>query len=152
MNLHNKKGNEFHLQIVGYQFPDILNEYWDSNFLAVRVNGNYSARPWSFVDSCLTTFEVESLATWLEKLDSNKTSSPHISFTEPSPQFRVVKHKAGNFLLRADLGYIFRKKMPDIFGDKKTIHLYFPLGEIDLLNQAHLLREQLKNYPQRVFR
>ena len=152
MNLRNRKGNEFRLHIVGYQFPDILDSYWDSNWLKVRVCGANSVSSWDVEDSCLVTFEVESLAAWLEKLVVDKTSSPHISFTEPSPRFRVIKHKTGNYLLRVDLGYIFRKKMPDVFGEKKTIHLYFPINEIDLSHQAHLLREQLKKYPQRVFR
>jgi hypothetical protein len=152
MNLHNKSGNEFRLQIVGYQFPNIVDRYWDSNWLNVRVSSANSASSWSLEDSCFLTFEIESLATWLEKLVLDKTSTPHISFTEPSPQFRIIKHQTGKYLLRVDLGYIFRKKMPDIFRERKTIHLYFPLDQIDLLNQSHLLREQLKKYPQRVFR
>ena len=152
MNLRNRKGDEFRLEIVRYEFPDITDKYWDSNWLRIRLSGRSSLGSWSIEDPCLLTFEIDNLAKWLENLISDKISLPYNSFTEPSPQFRVIKHNTGKFLFRVDLGYIFRKKMPEIFGEKKTIHLYFPFQEIDLSYQAHLLREQLKNYPQRVFR
>ena len=152
MNLRNQKGDEFRLEIVGYQFPDILDRFWDSNWLRVRVSVTISTRSWNVEDSCLLTFEIESLAAWLEGFPSDKSSSRHISFTEPSPQFRFIQHKSGSDLLRVDFGHIFQKKLPDLFGERKTIHLYFPLSEIDLPYQAHLLREQLSKYPQRVFR
>jgi len=151
MNLYTRKGDEFRLEIVGYQFPDIIDNYWDSNFLNIRVSGKKSLSSWRVEDSCFLTFEIEKLAKWLEKLVFDKTSC-NISFIEPSPEFRVIKHKTGSFLLRVELGYIFRKKMPEVFGEKKIIFLYFPLTEIDLPYEAHLLREQLKKYPQRVFR
>jgi len=152
MNLRNRKGDEFRLKIIGYQFPDILDKYWDSNWLNVQMSGNNAVGSWSVEDSCLLTFEVESLASWLVKIPSDKILKFHINFTEPSPQFRLIQHKSGNRLLRVDLGYIFRKKLSNLFGERKTVHWYFPLNEIDLPRQAHLLREQLKNYPQRVFR
>lgn len=152
MNLHNGKGDEFRLQILGYQFPEILGSYWDSNWLKVQVSGANSTGQWSVEDPCLLTFEVETLAAWLEKLFVDNASEKYISFAEPSPQFRVIKHKIGKFLLRVDIGYIFRKKMPEVFGKRKTIHLYFPLDEIDLPAQALSLRRQLQEYPQRVFR
>ena len=152
MNLHNKKGDEFRLEIIGYQFPDILDRYWDSNWLNVRVDGKNASGSWSVEDSCLLTFEVESLASWLIDFAKDKTLNRQKIFTEPSPQFRFIKHRTGSYLLRIDLGYSFQKKIPDIFGRKKTIHLYFPLTENDLSYQFWLLREQLKKYPQRVFR
>ena len=151
MNLLNRKGDEFRLEIIGYQSPDILDSYWDSNWLNVRMSGNYLSSLWSVQDPCLLTFEVENLAKWLEKLVLDKSSSD-ISFTEPSPRFKVIKHRTGSYLLRVDLGYIFRKNMPDIFGEKKIIRLYFRLNEIGLPHQVYLLRKQLKNYPQRVSR
>jgi hypothetical protein len=152
MNLQNKKGHKFCLEVVGYAFPSNTDDYWDSNFLNVRIRGENALSSWNVEDTCLLTFEVEQLAKWLEKLVSDKTSSPNISFTEPSPQFRVLKHGTGSFLLRVELGYIFRKILPDIFGEKQYVFLYFPLHEVDLSYQAELLRKQLEKYPQRAFR
>ena len=152
MNLRNRKGDEFRLEIIGYQFPDIIDRYWDSNWLNVRVSGKNTAGLWSVEDPCLLTFEVESLASWLVVLATNKSFKSHKMFTEPSPQFRFIPHRTGSYFLRVDLGYIFRKKLTKLFKERKTISLYFPLNEIDLPYQAHLLREQLRNYPQRIFR
>jgi hypothetical protein len=152
MNLHNKKGHYFRLDIVGYEFPEIVDRYWGSNILNVRVSGMNPLGSWNVEDSCLATFEVKQLAVWLSGLTKDKTLYPCMYFTEPSPQFRFIKLRHGKYLLRVDLAYIFRKKMPEVFGDRNTIRLYFPMTDHDLEHQAGLLLEQLKNYPQRVFR
>jgi|SRR6185369_3756856 len=153
MNLRNKKGEEFHVDIVGYQFPDIHNKYWDSNWLNIRVSGINSLGSWSVEDPSLLTFEVESLASWLEKLILDKVSQPREDFLEPNLKFCVIKHGFGSYLMRVDLcDVLLTDRVLEIFGDTRTVRLYFPLETVDLSHQAHLLREQLSNYPQRIFR
>lgn len=152
MLLKNKKGDEFRLEIIGYQFPSILDSYWDSNWLNVRINVSTSTGSWSCVAPCLLTFEVDELASWLDKLIVDKASTAVISFTEPSPQFRFIKHGSGHCLLRVDLGYFFQKKLSGLFAGRRFIRLFFSINDNELPHQANLLREQLKNCPQRVFR
>lgn len=152
MILNNKKGDEFRLEIIGYQFPSILDSYWDSNWLNVEISVSNSMNSWSCVNPCLLTFEVNQLATWLDKLVVDKISTSDIGFVEPSPQFRFIKHASSNYFLRVDLGHIFRKKLPELFAGRQFLRLYFRVTDDDLIHQASLLRKQLTNYPQRVFR
>ncbi len=153
MYLYNKKGYEFRLEINGYQFPHILDRYWDSNWLSVRLSGINSRGSWNVDDPCLLTFEVESLVSWLQKIIVDRVSQPRKDFLEPNLKFCVIKHRLGNYFMRVDLGdIVLRKMIPEAFGDEKFIRLYFPLDEIDLPDQAQSLRTQLSKYPQRVFR
>jgi hypothetical protein len=98
------------------------------------------------------TFEVERLASWLESLSTSRAPKPHISFTEPLLQLRLIQFKTNINFIRIDLGYIPRVKLPEALNDTKIIRLFFPLKEIDLTHQAQSLRAQLSEYPQRVFR
>lgn len=152
MILKNRKGDEFRLEIIGYQFPSILDSYWDSNWLNVRISISDSLNSWSCVNPCLLTFEVNQLAAWLDDLVIDKKSASEIGFVEPSPQFRLIKHASGNNILRVDLGHLFRKKLPELFAGRQFVRLYFRVTDDDLTRQAGALRKQLTSYPQRVFR
>jgi len=152
MKLQNIIGDQLCLEILGYQFPDILDQYWDSNWLNVRMIGGNLAGGWMFNDPFLLTFEIDRLASWLEKIPAAKSSNLRISFTEPSLRFRLTKYKNQRHWLEVDLGYAFRKRIPDVFRKHRTIQFYFRVTDLDLFYQAYLLREQLKKYPQRVFR
>ncbi len=60
--------NELKLAVLGYQFPDITGDYWDSNWLYIYGRATIDGGKWSFRDSCLTTFELRSLERWFEAL------------------------------------------------------------------------------------
>ncbi|WP_041231826.1 WapI family immunity protein [Deinococcus peraridilitoris] len=49
----------FQLDLVGYQFPHLTSQEWDSDWLRVRVRLQHAARVWKLTDPALTTFEVQ---------------------------------------------------------------------------------------------
>ena len=87
MKITSASGDEFQLVIVRYQFPDVHEDRWDSNWLI--VNGTVSARgeKWRFTDPCVTTFELADLADWLDELARDGDQPSGFEFTEPNLKF-----------------------------------------------------------------
>jgi hypothetical protein len=73
-----------------YQFPEITDEHWDSNWLMITGDAVLDGKSWSFRDPCLTTFEMERLANWLDQVSSGKVEQAFCGFTEPNLDFEQV--------------------------------------------------------------
>jgi hypothetical protein len=82
------------LGVEGYQFPHIVDDDWDSNWLMVVGEAEIGNRPWRFRDACLTTFEVERLALWLDGVMMGDETNAFCGFTEPNLDFERVSHEA----------------------------------------------------------
>jgi len=59
------------LDVLGYQFP-AAREFWDANWLVIRMAGQDQQGPWEFTDACLLTWELQWLGRWLEALGQRK--------------------------------------------------------------------------------
>jgi hypothetical protein len=53
--LARKSGGRFELAILGYQFPAIVDDEWDSNWLNIRIHVQMEPGAWSATDPSLTT-------------------------------------------------------------------------------------------------
>jgi hypothetical protein len=73
-----------------YQFPEITDDDWDSNWLIITGDAVVDDKSWSFRDPCLTTFEVERLANWLDEVSDGRAEKPFCGFTEPNLDFERV--------------------------------------------------------------
>ena len=87
---NNKKS--FELNIVGYQFPDIKNDEFDSNWLMTNIKVKGLNKPWEATDPMLLTFEVEKLVKWFEDILNNRENTIEIYFTEPNVNYCGLKH------------------------------------------------------------
>ena len=149
MRLHDNNGNAFEITLQGYECPKCLDS-WDANWLKVRVHAAQAGREWFSTDPCLTTWEVESLITWIESVYATNPSTEKEEFTEPNLGFQLI----------------------DVDGELRTIRVYFELESRppwapsmaayendywldirvtreDLQNAATGLRRQLVRYPSR---
>jgi hypothetical protein len=77
-----------------YQFPDIVDDDWDSNWLVVYGEADLDGRAWSFRDPCLTTFEVVRLADWLDHVVARQAAQSICGFTEPNLEFERISDEA----------------------------------------------------------
>lgn len=77
-----------------YQFPEITDDAWDSNWLIINGDVVLDGKPWTFRDPCLTTFEIERLADWLDQVWSGKVENEFCGFTEPNLDFERVSDSA----------------------------------------------------------
>jgi len=90
MRLEGEDGATFELLIDGYQFPNIATDYWDSNWLIVHGQVINSQGNWAFRDPCMTTFELEQLATWFDGVTNGNVDPDNGYFTEPNLHFEYV--------------------------------------------------------------
>lgn len=134
----------FRLKIAGYQFPDNVNDEWDSNWLIIDGSVRLTGREWRFRDPCLTTFEAVSLADWFEACAHGKPREPYCSFTEPNLQFDLVDDRTVRVSFALESAPPWAKQ-----GDDWNKHGFNLAVGPALVAAASELRHQLESYPVR---
>ena len=85
------EGQTVELIITNYQFPEENNSDWDGNWLNIYLNVKSNAGHWQTVDPSLTTWEVQELIDWFDKLSKNsRPEYTDMSFTEPNLSFELL--------------------------------------------------------------
>src|SRR5262249_16252489 len=93
----------FELLIVGYQFPELADAAYDSNWLNVNIGVKHPEGEWSAVDPALLTYEVNELADWLRAVGAGRREIREMSFLEPCLSFRVRSGDNGTDELAIEL-------------------------------------------------
>ena len=152
MRLETEDGQSLELRILGYQYPDLETEEYDSNWLNVEGKVAHPRGNWKFRDPCLLTYEASRLADWLDSLARGTLSSEEVSFIEPNISFRSVESPEGGSLR---VYFELEARPPwapsDVVEDEQC-SIDFRLSEFELRRAAASLRDQLTNYPQRAAR
>ena len=134
----------FRMIVARYQFPNNNNDEWDSNWLIIDGSVRLNGKEWQFRDPCLTTFEAEDLADWLEACAQGKAVKPYCAFTEPNLQFDLVDAQDIRVSFALESAPPWAKQ-----GDDWTKHGFnLPVGP-DLVKAASDLRHQLQSFPLR---
>jgi len=94
MKLCAADGTAFELTILGYQFPELASEQYDSNWLVIRIHVDHPSGSWEARDPCLLSYEVAELADWLEAVAQGEPARREMSFMEPNLEFRLHPHCA----------------------------------------------------------
>lgn len=102
--IHGKKN--FELNILSYQIENADN-FYDANWLNVRIDASVDDFCWSAIDSCLLTMELKELVAWLEKIESSCSEVESIDFTEGELRF---KYEAKKNLMIVFLDFNFHPK------------------------------------------
>ena len=84
MKLLGSDRQRFELRILGYQFPELENEDYDSNWLIIETNVDHPDGHWISQAPCLLTYEVTRLANWLDKIVKSEEVDPEEYFFEPN--------------------------------------------------------------------
>lgn len=147
MKLNSSNGNSFQLKIVGYEFPDIKDDYDDSNWLMIQIDVTSSKNTWNATFPSLSTFEVEQLVNWLNSTDSIKDNPQGLGFIEPCLDFQFSTDPDGQQLLNV---FCMNEMSPNR-QQGNTSKIEFPVSEVNLSQAAKDLRLQLQKFPQRVF-
>ena len=147
MTLHGERGATFRLSIDGYQFPETTDDRWDANWLFVRGHVQHAQGEWTFRDPCLTTFEVQELAEWLDSIGEGQTSSQECSFTEPNLRFEYVDEGTPAIVAR----FAHESAPPWQLREERFVGTaqIFPVALNDLTRAASDLRAFLRQFPER---
>lgn len=153
--------------VLGYQFPEIGDQEWDSDWLNVRLHLQCGERTWERVDPALTSFEIQWLADWLDEVAQHAATfgswrhnrlTTRIFFTEPCLGFEVLNgHPTGAAMtfrcfLAAEFLPPFKDLYPhaDLGEGTGEVWLDFSMDEARLRAIAARWREALGRFPVRL--
>ena len=130
-------------RLLRYEFPEINDDKWDSNWLLVFGEGHIDGRRWRFESPCLSTAEVGALADWLHKV-ANGEEVGEIDFIEPNLKFDLIgsSHARVSFALEAAPPWVDGCDLDNRIGFE------IPIGP-QLAEAAANLRSQLEAFPVR---
>ncbi len=152
MDWSTSNGMGITVDLLEYQFPDLDNAPYDSNWLMIRVRAVHPRGEWTSIEPSLLTYEVATLADWLDCVAGKDRMGPpsSLSFTEPNLRFDTTEGQDGEEMLRVSFELESRPPwMPASVDPGDPAWLEFPTGEVDLHGAATRLREQLTRFPQR---
>src|SRR5438128_6537496 len=89
MLLSGPLATEFEMNVVGYQFPHLENAEYDSDWLNIKIRVQLAQGSWTATDPSLLTWELASLAEWLESIAEGKPVALEESFLEPNLRFEL---------------------------------------------------------------
>ena len=150
MKLFGDEQTSFEFEVVGYQFPQLENEPYDSDWLIVRVCVQHPRGSWSKTDACLLTFELATLVDWLRTIAEEMPPSSEVEFIEPELSCKWFGQ--GKNHLRIYLDYSLRPDWSPYVGPNEEEELFveFAVTVEDLKSAADALRSQLKQFPVRI--
>lgn len=144
MYLENKENESLQLDIVGYEFPNLRD-----NWLLVSIHAKLKAGEWSATAPAIDTTEVEHLIRWLESIRRGEATKDRMLFTEPNLEFELC------LVTTQRLRIYFELEMRLNWAKEKLLYKHDLWFEIDL-NLDTLdymisdLTEQLARFPTRV--
>ena len=146
MKLQAESGDAFEFAVLRYEFPDITEDRWDSNWLVVSGHVRSGEQVWQFVEPCVTTFELAELAEWLGALGSGPQRDAEYAFTEPHLKFSYVVDPEPR--LRVRFAHKIAPPWLTEFARKALgFHLEFPISEVDAQAVIEDLRRTLIEFP-----
>jgi hypothetical protein len=145
MRITSASGEEFQLVIVRYQFPDVHEDRWESNWLIVNGTVAAAGEKWAFTAPCVTTFELADLADWLDGLAANGTEPSAFEFTEPNLKFAYVPwpRRAVQLTLAHESAPASMSELQRRAG----VTVEFPLSVQQTETFAAEIRQALSDYP-----
>ncbi len=144
MLLKSADGSEFELSIEGYEFPQIVDDESDSNWLRVRIRLKNREAEAQTTDPCLLTWEAAELLEWIKYLTGLEGSVGYVpDFTEPNPRFLILRNTPES--VRFEVSFIFEKKSTPT----KTMSVIIEATKRDLLLAARSLQIEIDRFPTR---
>jgi len=150
MKIFGIDGQSFELKILRYEFPEEEIADYDSNWLIIEINVNHPKGAWVSSHPSLLTYEVSSLADWLENIDKGEIVDPEECFIEHNLRFQLTNTNPKDKKLRIYFELESRPKWASVDDDRwGEIWVEFQIAEIQLNKAVNELRKQLKTFPQR---
>ena len=152
MLLRGRDGSELRLEVVGYQFPGVETDPWDSNSLLVAVRVVSQHGTWEAVDPCLTTWEAAHLVRWLAALASGDALAVRQGYSEPNVRLLVNGLSPDFELARVHACFELETRPPWLPGPaagRDTLCVDLDLPRAALRDAAVDLARQLQRFPQR---
>jgi hypothetical protein len=143
-------GSRFELDVVGYQFPAIEDDEWDSNWLNITTHVQSERGSWSSTDPSLLTADIERLADWLDGVADGRAQDAEIDFMEPNLSFELRRASGNDVTVRVWFELESRPPWaPADAAGARDLWLDLDVSREDLRQAARDLRDQLDKFPPR---
>jgi hypothetical protein len=146
MKLAAKSGDAVELVVLRYEFPDMNEDRWDSNWLVVSGRVSLAGKTWRFTDPCFTTFELAELAEWFDAIAKRRDVAPEFEFTEPNVVFAYSATPQPTLRVR----FAHESAPPWVKNEKDRLDgvtIEFPLSNLDIAAITAEVRAILIEYP-----
>lgn len=150
MQLKGPAGDAFSLKVAGYQFPEITDDVYDSNWLLVDVAVTVGGRTRQARQPCLDTYELADLIDWTEALSAGEETEPELYFCEPNLRFDLQERAGDRVRLRVFFDMENQpKKAPASASSMPHLYADLECTPEELRAWAEDLRAQLSQFPPR---
>lgn len=141
---------EFEMKVAGYQFPNLENEPYDSDWLNIYMTANHPRGAWNKTDACLLTFELAHLIEWLNSTADELPENSKVHFMEPELSFEWFG--SGKNILRVYLDYGLRPQWSPYHGpnEEEELFMEFHVTPEETKGAASSLSRDLEKFPVRV--
>lgn len=141
----NKQTVEF--EITNYQFPEITDCEYDSNWLLIFLKVKSDCGNWQTIDPSLLVSEVKNIIEWIDKLSENETlNSDYLVFLEPNLEFELKSSTTEKKRIRIIFDLESRPKSAD---DQKEYFVDCEFNNAELKQIASELKKEIELYPER---
>lgn len=139
-------GKRFQLTLSGYEFPAIVDQKHDSNWLNITVDIQVPEGSYQVTRPCLLTWEVGWIALWLQNVACHIPQSSVVYAMEPNLAFEHLRTESEQIVLRVLLGQEMRPPWVDR-RDQAAVDFTVPRWQV--ADAAVSLRAQLQQFPPR---
>ena len=143
-HLQNTDGESLILWIDGYQFPQIENERYDSNWLNIGIEVQLKQGSWTTIDPSMLTMEVEQLIQWFIAMGAGKHQTDYFGFIEPCLRFKI----SGTIPCPLTVSF-WAEYRPPWADSTDKFQLKIPLDQTTLLAIINSLERMLAEFPTR---
>ena len=136
------------MKITNYQFPQIVDGDYDSNWLNVYLNVKSKIGHWETIDPSLTTWDMQRLINWFENLSNNfEPEYLEVVFLEPNLTFEL--HNSFDSEIK-NIRIIFdSESRPKSAIERKEYFVDIVANNNELKRIQLDLKKELDNYPER---
>ncbi len=134
-------------KITNYQFPEITDCEYDSNWLLVYLKVKSDYGNWETIDPSLLVRDLKDIIEWFEQLSNDiETDSDSLVFMEPNLEFELIKNQSDLKTVRIIFDLESR---PQNANDDKEYYVDCEMDNAELKKVAKELKKELESFPER---
>jgi hypothetical protein len=137
-------------RITNYQFPEITDCEYDSNWLLIYLKVKSDCGNWETVDPSLLVRDITDIIEWFEKLSNDiETDTDSLVFMEPNLEFELTKKYSDRKRIR--ISFDLESRHPNAKDDEE-FYVDCEFNNAELKQIATELKKEAELYPERAIK